>query len=456
MAKPPSAESILKNMKNREQKFEPKTPIATDMFIPNHSGITSHPEYKNDDTFLAIDGSNANQNIDIGTYDFTTTGNITAQNGTFSSAISPVTVAERTSNLTMESASSWNLKHTTTADMINGFGSSLAFIIRDSAGTDNYIATIGAVRDGADNSGKINFKTFNAGSSVLAGSIDSSQNWNFNNKQLSNINELSLGNGTATDFSFKVNASANDGELTWDEDRGSWRVGSGLNAQAKIGIGETTSSDIRLWVNTDNTDISASRYAAWFRARKTTTTSDNNLIYGFLNETQTFGTGNHTNTAHGGYMSVTHVGSGTLSSAFGIRAQLQNFNGVAGTISDARGFVSELDAEDGTITSGYNFYGKTPLIDGGNIVNFAHIWLEDFNGADTNNWGVVVDSNNIGVTLGATQQATIKYDGTDLDFNISSGVMKFGTHSAITTENLSGYITIKDSAGNTRKLAVVS
>ena len=70
MARPPSAKSILKNMKKESNRVEHKTPIANEMFLPNHSGITSHPEYKNDNTFLAIDGSNANQNIEIGTYDY--------------------------------------------------------------------------------------------------------------------------------------------------------------------------------------------------------------------------------------------------------------------------------------------------------------------------------------------------------------------------------------------------
>jgi len=36
------------------------------------------------------------------------------------------------------------------------------------------------------------------------------------------------------------------------------------------------------------------------------------------------------------------------------------------------------------------------------------------------------------------------------------GVVKFGTHAAIGAETITGYITIKDAAGNSRKLAVVS
>lgn len=38
MARPPSADSILRNEKKQRQSFEPKTPIATDMFLPNQSG----------------------------------------------------------------------------------------------------------------------------------------------------------------------------------------------------------------------------------------------------------------------------------------------------------------------------------------------------------------------------------------------------------------------------------
>jgi len=37
-----------------------------------------------------------------------------------------------------------------------------------------------------------------------------------------------------------------------------------------------------------------------------------------------------------------------------------------------------------------------------------------------------------------------------------TGVLKFGSHSAIAAETVTGYITIKDSGGTTRKLAVVS
>jgi hypothetical protein len=51
--------------------------------------------------------------------------------------------------------------------------------------------------------------------------------------------------------------------------------------------------------------------------------------------------------------------------------------------------------------------------------------------------------------------------GTDTNIDMSfvpkgTGVLRFGTHAAVTTETVTGFITIKDAAGNTRKLAVVS
>ena len=49
MGKPPSANSILRNARQQVQK---KNPIASDMFLPNHSGIASHPEAKK--TFALI------------------------------------------------------------------------------------------------------------------------------------------------------------------------------------------------------------------------------------------------------------------------------------------------------------------------------------------------------------------------------------------------------------------
>jgi hypothetical protein len=62
------------------------------------------------------------------------------------------------------------------------------------------------------------------------------------------------------------------------------------------------------------------------------------------------------------------------------------------------------------------------------------------------------------------QWLSFVHDQTDAEIAVGTGdlylnpagVLKFGTHSAIGAETVTGYITIKDSSGNSRKLAVVS
>lgn len=70
MPRPPSADSILRNMK--AQQFEPKTPIARDMFLPNHSGIAVHPEAVAN--FVPYSG--AISHVNLGSKNITTTGSI--------------------------------------------------------------------------------------------------------------------------------------------------------------------------------------------------------------------------------------------------------------------------------------------------------------------------------------------------------------------------------------------
>jgi len=60
--------------------------------------------------------------------------------------------------------SSYLLKTTTSANMADGFGGGLLWGIEDSANVENLIAGISGIRDGADNSGAMTFRTWLAGS----------------------------------------------------------------------------------------------------------------------------------------------------------------------------------------------------------------------------------------------------------------------------------------------------
>jgi hypothetical protein len=85
-----------------------------------------------------------------------------------SSAVYPPLSAERTTGSTNAPLSPHRLLATTTGDMADGFGAILGFSIRDNAGVINEgIATVRALRSGADNSGRLQLTTLNAGSEVV-------------------------------------------------------------------------------------------------------------------------------------------------------------------------------------------------------------------------------------------------------------------------------------------------
>ena len=71
----------------------------------------------------------------------------------------PLARIERQTSLTNALRSTFAAVHTTSANMVDGFGADISFIIRDSANVDNEIANFGARRDGADNSGSLVFAT---------------------------------------------------------------------------------------------------------------------------------------------------------------------------------------------------------------------------------------------------------------------------------------------------------
>jgi hypothetical protein len=85
-----------------------------------------------------------------------------------SSATYPPLSAERTTGSTNTALSPQRLLATTSGNMTDGFGVILGFSIRDNSGIVNEgIATVRAIRSGADNSGRLQFTTLNAGADVV-------------------------------------------------------------------------------------------------------------------------------------------------------------------------------------------------------------------------------------------------------------------------------------------------
>ncbi len=73
MARPPSADSILRKAKKDKQKFEPKTPIADEMYLPNVSAVEDYNRTRN--IFWSIpDNQTGLTGNKTGTFNLETTG----------------------------------------------------------------------------------------------------------------------------------------------------------------------------------------------------------------------------------------------------------------------------------------------------------------------------------------------------------------------------------------------
>ncbi len=75
----------------------------------------------------------------------------------------PLAEFERTTGVTAVPVATNLLHGTTSGNMADGFGPFFVFAIEDEANVENYIGDFGAVRDGADNSGALIFRTYISG-----------------------------------------------------------------------------------------------------------------------------------------------------------------------------------------------------------------------------------------------------------------------------------------------------
>ena len=73
MARPPSADSIIRNEKKANRVVETHADIATGMILPNNSGVADHPETKKN----LVPYTGANADVDLGAYDLNTHALIT-------------------------------------------------------------------------------------------------------------------------------------------------------------------------------------------------------------------------------------------------------------------------------------------------------------------------------------------------------------------------------------------
>lgn len=135
-----------------------------------------------------------------------------------------------TTSATNNVQSSFQLKTTSTGDMLNGFGGGMLWAIQDTAAVENNIAGISGIRDGADNSGKLVFRTFLTGSSN-------------NRMTLLSTGELGIGDETPDAFLDVAGTLRADGQATFVADPASTGAS---NASVYVNPATSASNEVLL------------------------------------------------------------------------------------------------------------------------------------------------------------------------------------------------------------------
>jgi len=160
------------------------------------------------------------------------------------------------------------------------------------------------------------------------------------------------------------------------------------------------------------------------------------------------GAGTITGAVSGAWSQVDLNSAAAVTAIWSLRSRIRIINTATGSINTAYAiYVDPIDAQDGTITTGRGLYISSPSKDTGTFTTYDAIWIDDATAASTNR-GVVIDSDTIGLTLGAGQDAILNYDGTDVVLNtalVGSGVLKLA-NATNWTANGTGTVTISNLA----------
>jgi len=105
-----------------------------------------------------------------------------------------------------------------------------------------------------------------------------------------------------------------------------------------------------------------------------------------------------------------HFGSGKVSTMYGLYSQLYNddVTNETGNITNAYNIraYGYTDKGTGSINKYYGLYIDN-VTGGGLIANQYGIWIDDLTAGGTSNYGIVIDSDTVGLTLGADQDVTV-------------------------------------------------
>ena len=173
----------------------------------------------------------------------------------------PLARIERYTSLSTGMRSTFSAIHTTTSDMVDGFGADISFGIKDSAGVDNEIANFGAIRDGADNSGALVFATTNAGAEQGTPKMILKANGNVGIGTTSPNGKLTLSySSSLVDGLILINTASGGRQ---------WRIGDGAGASAgSFGFYDATAAATRMTLDTSGNLGLGVTPSAWSSFRK--------------------------------------------------------------------------------------------------------------------------------------------------------------------------------------------
>jgi len=144
-------------------------------------------------------------------------------------------------------------------------------------------------------------------------------------------------------------------------------------------------------------------------------------LEGFSSQMYHDGTGN--SSASRGYSAVLiQATSATASSFTGYQSSGSIENTETGTVSTYIGFEDNgIDAEDGTVAVAYNFFGGVHSVDAGTLTNAYGIYLQDQTAASGDNYSLyslgdmILAADSKKLLFGGAADASIYYDGTSMN-----------------------------------------
>jgi len=187
---------------------------------------------------------------------------------------------------------------------------------------------------------------------------------------------------------FSIISSANGNVVVAPNGSGIFIVSSDATIE-RLAINTTIDTNTQATIITAKVALTSGTLATSSLARAQALANSANILVGHRGTAQTFGGFDYTGTIQGNTGVIDHVGTGTISNAEGVRSDITNFPGIAGTITNARCFRSFVDAEDGTIVNAIGYFASDNIVDTGTLTNSYGIYLEDQTGAATDNFSLL-------------------------------------------------------------------